>query len=166
MTDRPPRTCPFGFGTAPPAGVGAPSPARRRLLLGLGAGAAGGALALGGAATRVPATAATIENDGTQARQPFYGSRQPGIVTAQPAAALLVAFDILADSRAELERLMRVLTDRIAFLMAGGAAETADPLLPLGDGISIDDLAARAGTIGYEVLTKLGLRSHRRAVGG
>ena len=41
-----------------------------------------------------------------------------------------------------------------------------DSVTVLGDGITIDDLAARAGTIGYEVLTKLGLRSHRRVVGG
>ena len=31
----------------------------------------------------------------------------------------------------------------------------------LGDGISVDDLAAAAGTIGYEVLTSLGRRYHR-----
>ncbi len=41
-----------------------------------------------------------------------------------------------------------------------------DAVTLLGDGITIDDLAGRAGTIGYEVLTKLGLRSHRRVVGG
>jgi alanine racemase len=31
----------------------------------------------------------------------------------------------------------------------------------LGDGIGVDDLAARAGTIGYEVLTSLGRRYRR-----
>jgi alanine racemase len=31
----------------------------------------------------------------------------------------------------------------------------------VGDGLSIDDLAAAAGTIGYEILTHLGQRCHR-----
>lgn len=34
----------------------------------------------------------------------------------------------------------------------------------LGDDISVDDLAQKAGTIGYEVLTSLGARHHRRYV--
>ena len=37
-----------------------------------------------------------------------------------------------------------------------------DSVTLLGCGITVDDLAARAGTIGYEVLTNLGPRSHRR----
>lgn len=36
----------------------------------------------------------------------------------------------------------------------------------LGEGIGVDDLAAKAGTIGYEVLTSLGARYLRRYVGG
>lgn len=36
----------------------------------------------------------------------------------------------------------------------------------IGDGISVDDLAAHAGTIGYEVLTNLGRRYVRVYVGG
>lgn len=36
----------------------------------------------------------------------------------------------------------------------------------IGDGISVDDFAARAGTIGYEVLTNLGRRFARVYVGG
>ena len=35
----------------------------------------------------------------------------------------------------------------------------------LGEGIGIDELAAKAGTIGYEVLTALGARHLRRYVG-
>lgn len=41
-----------------------------------------------------------------------------------------------------------------------------DNVTLLGEAITVDDLAARAGTIGYEVLTKLGLRGHRRVVNG
>lgn len=36
----------------------------------------------------------------------------------------------------------------------------------IGPGLSVDDLAAEAGTIGYEILTSLGRRYHRRYVGG
>jgi alanine racemase len=42
--------------------------------------------------------------------------------------------------------------------------ERGDSVELLGSDITIDDLAARAGTIGYEVLTRLGVRSHRRTV--
>jgi Alanine racemase len=43
--------------------------------------------------------------------------------------------------------------------------ERGDSVELLGAEITIDDLARRAGTIGYEVLTRLGLRSHRRTIG-
>ena len=36
----------------------------------------------------------------------------------------------------------------------------------LGERITVDDMGARAGTIGYEVLTGLGKRYHRVYVGG
>jgi alanine racemase len=42
--------------------------------------------------------------------------------------------------------------------------ERGDSVELLGSDITIDDLAGRAGTIGYEVLTRLGARSHRRWV--
>ncbi|WP_374250874.1 alanine racemase [Xanthobacter sp.] len=47
-----------------------------------------------------------------------------------------------------------------------GAVQRGDVAVFLGDGISVDDLAARSGTIGYEVLTSLGARYARRYVGG
>jgi alanine racemase len=43
--------------------------------------------------------------------------------------------------------------------------ERGDSVELLGTEITIDDLASRAGTIGYEVLTHLGPRSHRRFIG-
>ncbi len=105
------------------------SPGRRGLLLGLGA--AGGAAA---------ARAATLpdnrpfqpveESDGTQDQVPFYGLHQAGIATPQPAAALLAAFDVLADDRAELAELFRQLTGRCAFLTSGGTVPELDPKLP------------------------------------
>ena len=41
-----------------------------------------------------------------------------------------------------------------------GAARRGDEALFIGGGISIDDVAASAGTIGYEILTHLGPRCH------
>jgi alanine racemase len=42
--------------------------------------------------------------------------------------------------------------------------ERGDTVELLGQDITIDDLARQAGTIGYEVLVRLGPRSHRRAI--
>ena len=60
---------------------------------------------------------------------------------------MLVAFDVLAGDKAELERLFRLLTARIAFLTTGGPApDTPNPRLPpmdsgiLGAYISPDNL--------------------------
>jgi len=41
-----------------------------------------------------------------------------------------------------------------------GAVHRGDPATVIGGEIGIDDVAAAAGTIGYEILTRLGLRSH------
>jgi alanine racemase len=45
--------------------------------------------------------------------------------------------------------------------LAEGAARRGDLATLIGDGMSVDDLAAGMGTIGYEVLTNLGRRYHR-----
>ncbi|WP_245504403.1 iron uptake transporter deferrochelatase/peroxidase subunit [Lichenihabitans psoromatis] len=135
MVDRPAGTCPFGFAsvTGHDATAGGPSLGRRRMLLGLGA--AGTALGIGAAkAAPTPVeTAPVVDNDGTRDRQPFYGPRQSGVVTAQPAAALIVAFDVLGTARPDLQRLFKHLTKRIAFLMRGGPAATAAIGLPPPD---------------------------------
>ncbi len=143
MTDQPRRGCPFGFSSTKAKNDELPQPGRRRLLLGLGAGAAGGALAFGCPVAAKPQDVApALDNDGTRDRQPFYGSRQSGVVTAQPAAAMFVAFDVLAGSREDLQKLFVTLTERIAFLMRGGVAAVADPLLPPPD----------SGLLGPEVI--------------
>ena len=41
-----------------------------------------------------------------------------------------------------------------------GTVHRGDEAILIGGGISIDDLAAIAGTIGYEILTHLGQRCH------
>lgn len=112
---------------------------RRRVLLGMGvAGAAlaGGALscpamaASGGASAQVTQAPSS---DKTRDHHQFYGQHQNGIITPRPAAGMLVAFDVLATDRQDLERLFRTLNERIAFLMKGGAVPQIDPRFPPPD---------------------------------
>jgi alanine racemase len=62
----------------------------------------------------------------------------------------------------------RISMDLITIDVTGvpaGEVKRGDLATLLGDGISVDDLAAHAGTIGYEVLTQLG-RRFARVYGG
>ncbi|AIS17610.1 peroxidase [Pseudomonas rhizosphaerae] len=106
---------------------------RRRVLLGLGAAGA----ALAGAGLSCPAMAAPAakvteapKSEKTQDRHDYQGQHQTGIVTPRPAAGMMVAFDVLASDREDLERLFRTLDERIRFLMTGGAVAQVDPKLP------------------------------------
>jgi deferrochelatase/peroxidase EfeB len=109
-------------------------PSRRRLLKGVGA--LGGALALAGGcpvahAAKPQSAPGTLSPDARMETQPFYGQHQAGILTPQQASMMLVAFDVLASDKSELERLFRLLTQRIAFLTTGGLApDTQNPRLP------------------------------------
>ena len=67
--------------------------------------------------------------------QPFYGRTQAGITTPRPAAAIFVSFDVLATDAAGLERLLRLLSERAAFLARGGSVPQTDPLLPPVDSL-------------------------------
>ena len=100
-------------------------------MLGLAGGAIG--LGLGSQAEATPAGTLAPGDDGTQDSQPFYGLHQSGVITPQPAAALIASFDVLAEDRAALERLFRTLTEHIAFLTKGGEAPTLDPKYPPPD---------------------------------
>lgn len=104
------------------------APSRRALLL--GAGLAGGAALLQGQSAQA---AAPAELDAQLMRQPFYGPHQAGVVTPQPAAAIFVAFNVIAADRTDLQRLFRKLTERIAFLTQGGDLAYHDPLMPPPD---------------------------------
>jgi deferrochelatase/peroxidase EfeB len=106
-------------------------PGRRDLLLGLAGGAMG--LGLGAQSQAAPAGMPAAGDDGTQDSQPFYGLHQSGVITSQPAAALVASFDVVAEDRPALERLLRTLTERIAFLTQGGPAPTLDPRYPPPD---------------------------------
>jgi len=118
-----------------PSGVDEPS--RRRLLKHIGA--LGGALVVGGGcpvahAAKPQSAPGTLSPDARMETQPFYGSHQAGILTPQQAAMMLVAFEVLASDKAGLERLLRLLTRRFAFLTAGGPApQTPNPRLPPTD---------------------------------
>lgn len=129
---------------------GVSEPSRRRLLKGMGA--LGGALALAGGcpvahAAKPQSAPGTLSPDARMEKQPFYGVHQAGILTPQQASMMLVAFDVLASDKADLQRLFRLLTQRIAFLTEGGPApETPNPRLPpmdsgiLGPFIAPDNL--------------------------
>ncbi|HYQ22737.1 iron uptake transporter deferrochelatase/peroxidase subunit [Stenotrophomonas sp.] len=131
------------------------SPSRRRLLGGLGvAGAALAASPLAAAATRAGAAPDADTGHVTDAplsahsdqHVAWLGQHQAGITTPRPASGLLASFYVLAEDRPALERLFRLLTDRIAFLTEGGDEPVLDPKLPpassglLGPHISPDAL--------------------------
>src|SRR5471032_171157 len=116
------------------------SSSRRRLLKGVGL--LGGAFALGGAAgaqaEKTPGakeeyTPGTVSPDERWGKQPYYGEHQAGILTPQQAAMMLVAFDVLATTKADLERLFRLLDTRFSFLTTGGTAPSVDPKFPSMD---------------------------------
>ncbi|MGE4526735.1 MAG: iron uptake transporter deferrochelatase/peroxidase subunit [Rhodospirillaceae bacterium] len=112
-------------------------PGRRQVLLGLGAAGVAG-LAGGGSAARAAQKAADAPRDHgeTQERQPFLGVHQTGVTTPRPAAGMVAAFGVIAETPDDLERMFRTLTERIAFLMAGGPVPEIDPgLPPLDSGI-------------------------------
>lgn len=95
---------------------------------GLVAGLAAGTLGL---AARTATAAVMPDSPAMPAR--FHGPHQPGIAEPPPRAGLVVAFDVLATTRADLERLFRTLTARTLFLMHGGTVPTRDPKLPPPD---------------------------------
>jgi deferrochelatase/peroxidase EfeB len=113
------------------------SPTRRTLLIGLGA--ASGASLLPGRGQAAPAPSgdappgAPSETAHAREAKQFYGRHQAGVLTPQPAAALLAAFDVVAESRDELAGLFRTLTERIRFLTQGGTVPVIDAKLPPPD---------------------------------
>jgi len=106
-----------------------PNTTRRSLLIGAVAGALTPQLAAAASGGSAAVTDAP-ESDSVHQRQAFYGEHQPGIVTPRPAAGLVASFDVLVQNRAGLQRLLKTLTERTAFLMAGGTPPTLDPKFP------------------------------------
>ena len=107
---------------------------RRRVLAG-GLGVAAWTLIDGAVALRAADAVATEDgnvarapvSDRTQERQPFYGVHQAGVVTPRPETGMVAAFDVLASTPADIVRLFRTLTARIAFLMHGRNATGTGP---------------------------------------
>ena len=134
---------------------------RRRLLKGMGI--LSGALVVAGgcpvhaASDEKTSSPGTLSPGARQERQPFYGAHQAGITTPQQAAMMLVAFDVLATDKADLVRLFRLLTDRIAFLTTGGKAPlvTNPQLPPMDSGILGEDIYPDNLTITVSVGTSL-----------
>lgn len=109
---------------------------RRRVLLGMaatGAAIAGSSLSCPAMAAGEAQVASAPSSDKTQEHQAFHGMHQSGVVTPRPVCGMLVAFDVLAADRRDLERLFRTLNERIGFLMTGGAVAQIDPKLPPTD---------------------------------
>ncbi|MHA6761345.1 iron uptake transporter deferrochelatase/peroxidase subunit [Streptacidiphilus sp. PAMC 29251] len=112
-------SCPFGFGSATAAGT-----SRRTVVKSaLGAGAAGAAIATGaltlggGSASAATAQASAAPGNGSVA---FHGIHQAGITTPAPGFAAFLALDVIATDRADLQKLLLTLTERIRFLTSGG----------------------------------------------
>src|SRR6516165_2752884 len=83
--------------------------------------------------------------------------RSAGAARGKPAAEVIVAGKRCPIAgRVSMDLLAVDVTD-----LAEGAARRGDLATLIGDGISVDELAAGMGTIGYEVLTNLGQRYHR-----
>jgi deferrochelatase/peroxidase EfeB len=125
-----------GSERSPHSGAERPaSPDRRKMLFGLGlaGGAVAGVLTSGAAFAASPASEAAQPDQALEGRQPFYGAHQSGVTTPRPPAAIVVAFDVLGTNRDDLARLLRKLTERIAFLTQGGPAPEIDPKFPALD---------------------------------
>lgn len=106
---------------------------RRRLLMGLGLGAIG---TLAPAAQAREAAQPNVDDaphghaETAAQSVPFHGPHQAGIVTPRPANGIVAAFDVVAASLDDVETMLRLLTERAAFLTQGGAVPERDPRLP------------------------------------
>ena len=128
MNGKPPASCPASASAEAKRGDDGLS--RRNLLKGLGV--AGLALADTPAAEARPRAMGDHLAQAQQAHS-LHGRHQPGIVTPPQSAAVLAAFDVLANSRDNLDKLMRLLTERAAFLMKGGEPPALDDKFPPPD---------------------------------
>jgi len=88
---------------------------------------------------------------------PWSASRTPD---APPLEALVSGFRCPIVGRVSMDAIVLDLTDAPSFI-----ARRGDLVEILGETNAVDALAERAGTIGYEILTRLGRRYARRYVG-
>jgi deferrochelatase/peroxidase EfeB len=102
------------------------------MLIALGTTAVGGVASRVASANPEPAAKASPPGQAFE-RQPFYGVHQSGVTTIRQPSGLVVAFDVLAETRRDLRRLLQTLTERIEFLTRGGPAPLIDPKYPALD---------------------------------
>lgn len=151
-----------------PAGRG-----RRRVLAGLAAAPlaawAGGRAVRAAPGSEAGNVARAPLSAETEQRQPFYGVHQAGVVTPRPATGMVAAFDVLASKPDDLVRLFRTLTERIAFLMEGGAPPELDPRFPpadsgiLGPVVFPDNLTVTVSLGAAMFDNRFGLAGHKPA---
>ncbi|MTE00793.1 deferrochelatase/peroxidase EfeB [Paracoccus sp. YIM 132242] len=108
------------------------APNRRAVLLALGASGLALAARAQGPVPQVSDAPAAEPRD-TARRVPFHGPHQAGITTPRPENGLVASFDVVATSLDDLERMLRLLTDRARFLTEGGPVPDLDPALPPAD---------------------------------
>jgi len=114
---------------------------RRDFLRGALVTGATGLIAAGTSGAAAPATPAAAA-----VTPPYHGLHQPGVTQEPRRHTVVTAFDVIAESRAELTDLMRALTDRARILTAGGP--------PREDGIS--GPPADSGVLGPEPPVRAG----------
>jgi len=121
--------------TRPEPAQGAPGAPRRRAFLAgaLGAGAAGAVAGVAGgyayrAARPAPASEVALENAeaGLLPPVPFYGPYQAGILPQPQRQTAVISFNATAEGRGELVELFQTITERAAFLTAGGTPTPVD----------------------------------------
>jgi deferrochelatase/peroxidase EfeB len=111
----------------------------RRRLLGLGASAGVSALAASTGLRARAASANTLPDGATPTPAvraqlaSFEGAHQAAILSEPTAATAFVAFDVIAENRAELRDLLRTVTTRMRRLYAGGLTDDLGPASPPDD---------------------------------
>jgi deferrochelatase/peroxidase EfeB len=131
---------------------------RRGFLRGLGAGAAGLAIAGVAADRGLAADPRAVA---------FHGPHQAGIVTPPQAQASHVAFDVLAENRADLTDLLRTITARARFLTAGGTPPEIGIAGPptdsgvVGPSVPPDNLTVTVGVGASLFDDRFGLSAHK-----
>lgn len=137
-------------------------PNRRSFLAGALLGVAGGIAA---SSSVTSANAAAPEADVVW----FHGEHQAGILRPPAPRTAVVAFDSIADNRAELTELFRTITDRLRFLTSGGAPEPVGIATPpadsglLGPVVPADALVATVGVGAALFDDRYGLADRRPA---
>ncbi len=102
----------------------------RRAFLGRTAAGTGAVVAAGLGADALPAAASA---EPAPATVPFHGVHQAGVLESETVTGSVAAFDVIVESRRDLEDLLRVVTERARILTVGGAPANLGPAAPPDD---------------------------------